>query len=189
MKKYILFISFFLMATLSATEVYADSSRKKYFEKPQIGLWYGPITPVFDTGEHVDPDLGWGGFARLNLPWDLLKVGIDSSYQHYESKGVDDLKLVPAYLNFLFLIPLDFPVRFQIKGGGGLCHVTMSPDNVSQWDPMYMAGVEISFPAGKLANIALRIDYLCIYEKHLKNATENGYVINAGISLYLNLNL
>ncbi len=189
MKKSILSLCVLFSLVFVVNESYADSSRKKYFVKPQIGAWYGPITPLFDTGEHVESDLGGGVFFRYNLPWDLLKVGIDTSYQHYDSKGVYDLKLVPAYLNFLFLVPFDFPVKIQLKGGGGLCHVTMVPDEVSQWDPMFMAGVEVSFPAGKLANIALRVDYLCIYEQHLKGAIENGYVINAGISLYFNLNL
>jgi hypothetical protein len=54
---------------------------------------------------------------------------------------------------------------------------------------MFMTGLEVSFPAGQTVNIAMRIDYLCIYEKHLSGAETNGYVINTGISLYLNLNL
>jgi len=174
---------------LPAFEASAEISRKKYFSKPQIGAWYGPITPVGDTGKHVDPDLGGGLFFRYNLPYEPLKIGMETAYESFSSQGVDSLRLIPAYMNLLYLLPIDLPVKIQLKAGGGFCHVNMGPDNVSQWDPMFMAGTEISFPAGKLANIALRIDYLCMYEKYLNGATTNGYVINAGISLYFNINL
>ncbi len=189
MKKSIIYTSVFAAVFFLAVDAFPASSRKKYFSRPQVGVWYGPVTPVGDTGEHVETDLGGGAFFRYNLPFELFKVGLDSSYQAYESKGVDELELIPTYFNVLFLLPIDIPIRIQLKGGAGLCHVKMQPDNVSQWDPMFMAGTEISFPAGKMANIALRIDYICIYEKYLSGATQNGYVINAGISLYFNLNL
>jgi len=189
MKKSIICISVLAALFLIATDVFAADSRKKYFSRPQIGVWYGPITPVMDTGEHVETDLGGGAFFRYNLPYEPLKLGLDFSYQDYESDGVDELRLIPVYFNMLYLLPINIPVKVQFKAGAGLCNVYMEPDNTKQWDPMFMAGTEISFPAGKLANIALRIDYLCIYEKHLSGATTNGYVINAGISLYFNLNL
>lgn len=189
MKKGIISISVLIAVFFLGADAFSEISRKKYFSKPQIGLWGGPITPVLSTGDHVDPDLGGGGFFRYNLPFELFKVGIDSSYQSFSSKGVDKLRLIPVYFNLLYLLPLDLPVKLQLKGGGGLCQVFIEPDNMKQWDPMYMAGAEVSFPAGKLANIALRIDYLCMYEKHLPEAKKNGYVINAGISLYFNLNL
>jgi len=167
----------------------ASSSRKKYFSKPQVGAWYGPITPLFDTGDHLNPNLGGGIFFRYNLPVDSLKIGLDTSYQSFESDGVDEMRLIPAYANLLWLLPINLPVRFQLKAGGGLCNVKMEPDEINQWDPMFMVGTEISFPAGKLANIALRLDYLFLYEEHLDDAEQNGHFFNAGISLYFNLNL
>ncbi len=189
MKKRIISVTVFIALLFLGADAFSEISRKKYFSKPQIGLWGGPITPVFSTADHVDPDLGGGMFFRYNLPYEYFKIGIDSSYQSFGSKGVDSLRLIPVYFNMLYLLPLDLPVKIQLKGGGGFCNVFMEPDNVTQWDPMYMAGAEVSFPAGKLANIALRIDYLCIYEQHLPEAKKNGYVINAGISLYFNINL
>ena len=189
MKKSIIYVSVLTAVFFIATDAFSASSRKKYFEKPQIGVWFGPITPIFSTSENLDTDLGGGAFVRINLPYDPLKIGFDTSYQTYKSKGVDSLKIVPAYLNLIYLLPFNLPVKMQLKAGGGFCRVNMAPDNVSQWDPLFMAGTEISFPAGKFANIALRIDYLCIYEKYLSGAPKNGYVINAGISLYFNLNL
>jgi hypothetical protein len=189
MKKFIINAGILLAVIFVAADVYPAGSRKKYFTRPQVGAWYGPVTPIYDTGEHVNPDLGGGGFVRYNLPYEPLKLGFDASYQKYSSKAVDSLRLVPAYFNLLYLLPFDFPVRFQVKAGAGWCNVYMRPDEVKQWDPMFMAGLEVSFPAGQTANIALRIDYLCIYEEYLGGAKTNGYVINTGISLYLNLNL
>jgi len=189
MKNFFTFIFFTVVLLVIASDATSAPSRKKYFTRPQVGLWYGPVTPVQETAEHVDANLGGGAFMRYNLPYEPLKLGFDSSYQRYESRGVDSLRLLPNYFNLLYLLPFDFPVRFQIKAGAGWCNVHLEPDNVSQWDPMFMTGMEISFPAGQTFNIALRIDYLCIYEKHLEGAETNGYVINTGISLYLNLNL
>jgi len=189
MKKYIIYACALTMVFFLVTDSFSASSRKKYFSKPQLGLWYGPVTPILDTGDNVEPDLGGGAFFRYNLPYEPLKLGFDSSYQKYESKGIASLRLIPAYFNLVYLLPIDLPVKIQLKGGAGFCHVYMEPDRIAQWDPLFMAGTEISFPAGKMANIALRIDYLCVYEEYLPRATKNGHVINAGISLYFNINL
>lgn len=189
MRKHFTVLCVFLLFLSLCSDLSAASSRKKYFSKPQIGVWYGPITPLFETNEHLDPNLGGGGFFRYNLPYAPLKIGLESSYQYYDSEGVAEMTLIPVYTNLLWLIPLDLPIRFQLKAGAGLCHVYMEPDAISQWDPMFMAGTEISFPAGKLANIALRLDYMCVYEDYIDGATKNGHFFNAGISLYFNLNL
>lgn len=189
MKKNLIFACIVMAVFSLATDAFPATSRKKYFLKPQIGLWYGPITPIYNTGEHLNTNLGGGAFFRYNLPYEPLKIGLETSYQRFESDGVDSLRLYPIYMNLIYLLPIDLPVKIQLKGGGGFCNVHMEPDEVTQWDPMFMGGIEVSFPAGKLANIALRIDYLCLYERYLPEEPKNGYVINAGISLYFNLNL
>lgn len=189
MKKNIIYFSTVFLILIISTELFASNSRKRYFNRPQVGVWFGPLTPMFSTGDKLETDLGGGAFFRYNLPLDSLKLGLETSYQKFDSQGVDELRLIPAYMNLVYLVPFNFPVRAQIKGGAGFCHVQMKPDKISQWDPMFSAGVEISFPAGKMANIALRIDYMLIYEGHMEGSKKNGHVINAGISLYLNLNL
>lgn len=189
MKKNIIYFSIVFLLLFISTELFAANVRKRYFNRPQIGAWFGPITPMFKTGDKLETNLGGGGFFRYNLPLDSLKVGFESSYQKFKSQGVDELQLIPAYMNLVYLLPFNFPVRAQVKGGAGFCHVEMKPDKISQWDPMFSTGVEISFPAGKMANIALRIDYMLIFERHIEGAKNNGHVINAGVSLYLNLNL
>lgn len=178
-----------LMFMFAAMDLSAAISRKKYFNKPQLGIWYGPVTPVFETGELLEPDMGVGLFFRYNLPFESVKLGLDTSYQEYKSTGVNELTMVPVYLNALYLLPFDLPVRLQGKAGAGMCSLYMEPDKINQWEPMFMAGAEVSFPAGKLANIAMRVDYIFIYEKYMNDATENGYFINAAISLYFNFNL
>lgn len=189
MRKYCTVLCVSILFLSLCSDLSAASSRKKYFSKPQIGLWFGPITPLFETNEHLDPNLGGGAFFRYNLPYEPLKIGIESSYQYYDSEDIEEMRLLPVYTNLLWLLPVNLPIRIQLKAGAGMCKVRMEPDDINQWDPMFMTGAEISFPAGKLANIALRLDYLCVYEEYLDGATQNGHFFNAGISLYFNLNL
>ena len=189
MKKSAAIIVIALAAIMFTSDLFASVARKRYFHRPQIGTWFGPITPLFDTSDHVDPNLGGGAFFRYNLPYDPLKLGFETSYQKYESRGVNELRLVPVYMNLAYLLPLDFPVRTQLKAGAGACHIKMEPDSISQWDPMFTTGVEVSFPAGKVMNIALRLDYIYIFQRHLDGAKHDGHFFNAGISLYFNMNL
>ena len=172
---------------VNATALYAVRDQTEYFTRPQIGAWFGPITPVGPTDGLVDTDLGGGLFMRYNTPFSLFKLGLDSSYQHYKSKGVNEITLVPVYLNVLFLLPIDFPLRFQFKAGMGGAYVYAMPDEVGQWDMMFMCGFEVSFPAGRIVNIGLRIEYLLIYESYRQGAQDDGHFINAGIMLYFNI--
>ena len=187
MKKNIVSILILFGIILIAADLFAASSRKNYFLKPQIGAWYGPVSPVLNTSHNLDSSLGGGIFFRYNLPFAPLKIGLESSYQAFDSKGVNEMRLIPVYANLLYLLPIDIPLKIQLKGGGGLCNIYMKPDEVKQWDAMFMFGAEVSFPAGRRVNIALRVDYLNIYEEYKKDATVNGHFFNAGISVYFNL--
>ncbi len=178
-----------LLVVAFSSSAYSKASRKDYFLRPQVGLWFGPLTPIYKTADDVDVDLGAGLFVRYNTPIRNLKFGFDTSYQHYESKGVNELYVVPFYGNLLFLLPLDLPVKFQVKAGFGGSWIKIEPDNASQVDPTFGTGVELSFPAGRSINIALRIDYLYLYEGHIEGSKQGGHLINAGISLYLNLDI
>ena len=186
-KKIIIHILILAGIFLITTDVFAASSRKNYYLKPQLGLWFGPVTPVLDTARSLEPSLGGGAFFRYNLPYQPLKIGIDSSYQYYDSKGVNEMRLIPVYANLLYQLPIDIPLKIHVKAGSGLCNIYFKPDEVKQWDLMFMLGAELSFPAGRTVNIALRVDYLNIYEKYKKDAKVNGHFVNSGISLYFNL--
>jgi hypothetical protein len=158
-----------------------------YFLRPQAGIWFGPVTPVYTTRDDVDTNLGGGLYFRYNTPYQPLKLGFDASYQRFKSDGVNELTLWPVYGSMIYRIPIKFPLAFQVKAGAGGANVTIGPDNEQQWDPMGMVGFETSFPAGRYINIGLRIDYLFIYESYLPGATHNGHIVNTGITLYFNL--
>jgi hypothetical protein len=172
---------------LGYVNAFAYKERKDYFSRPQVGVWGGPITPLGETGKRVETNLGYGGFVRFTFPWQYLKIGFDSSYQRYKSKGVNDLTFVPVYGNLIFQIPVDFPVRFQFKGGAGTGWISIKPDNKNQWDPIFMAGFEVSFPAGRIVNIGLRIDYIYIYEGYIKGSKNGGHILNTGLQIYFNI--
>lgn len=185
-------LSIILLFVLITSNSFAYSSRKKYFSRPQVGIWYGPITPMWETSteEEVDTTLGGGVFFRYNLPSPYWKVGLEASYQPYESEDtINEINLIPVYGNILFLLPFRMPLRIQLKAGAGACRVHVEPDDQRQWDPLFTTGVEVSFPAGKMLNVALRLDYLLVYEEHIDGADRNGHFFNAGISLYFNIGL
>ncbi|MDY6934660.1 MAG: hypothetical protein SVZ03_10630 [Spirochaetota bacterium] len=188
--KIIRIISIIILILIIATGAYSRRRRGvDYFLKPQLGLWFGPITPVYTTRKYVDTNLGGGIFFRYNSPIKSLKYGIDGSYQYFESKGVNTLSLWPVYGSLIYRAPVikQFPLKFQFKVGAGTSYVKIRPDRDHQWDPVGMLGFEGSFPAGKILNIGLRVDYLLIYEEHIDGASRNGHILNTGITVYFNI--
>lgn len=177
-----------IICALAWTGAYAQRrGTSDYFLRPQVGLWFGPVTPIASTREDVETNLGGGIFFRAPTPFKPLKLGLDGSYQHFGSRGVNELTLWPVYGSLVYRIPLRFALIFQLKAGAGGSYVEIEPDGVHQWDPVGMLGFETSFPAGKYINIGLRIDYLCIYESYTTGSRRNGHVVNTGITLYFNV--
>lgn len=184
-KKIGIILLFFLAVTSQTAEARRGDSES--YLRPQIGLWFGPITPVFSTGEVVDTDLGVGLYFRYNTPYKPLKIGVDASYQNFRKReGVNELTLWPVYGNLLYKLPIRFPLTFLVKAGAGGCNVRIEPDDKRQWDPMGMIGFETSFPAGRVINIGIRIDYLFIYEGRAGGG-RNGHIVNTGLTVYFNL--
>lgn len=179
----------FLASIFATTPLFAQLDRKNYFEKPQIGLWFGPVTPIYTTARSLDADLGGGIFFRVNTPASLFKVGVDTSIQHYTSKGMNEMYLVPVYGSIIFLLPIKSAIKFQFKAGAGSSYVFLKPDNSSTWDPTFVGGFEIAFPAGRMVNIGMRVEYLFLYEKHIQGAKYNGHFISSGMQLYFNINI
>lgn len=167
----------------------AARTRRDYFMRPQVGLWFGPVTPLGTTAEKLNKDLGAGLMFRYNTPYRPLKFGLEVAYEKFKSDGNSELRLWPMYGNALYLLPIPLPVKFQYKLGAGTANVKIWPDEKSQWDPLLMTGLEMSFPAGRLVNIGLRLDYLMLYEKHIDGSDMNGHILNSGITVYFNLNL
>ena len=187
MKLNIKFIYVVIIFCMSSN-LFAYNERKDFFYRPQLGLWFGINTPALQTADLVDTNLGGGLLARYNLPFRPLKIGLDASYQAYQNDGVNELTLVPVYANLIYLLPFNLPVKLQIKAGAGANYLYALPDDISQWDPLFMGGVEMSFPAGRIVNIGLRIDYIYIYQAYIQKGSDGGHFVNAGITLFFNLN-
>ena len=182
----------FIIITLFAINAHAAKSRKDYFFKPQLGGWFGPITPLGSTADLVETNLSGGIFARVNLPKSnfilrYFKLGVDTSYQRYMSRGVNDIHFVPFYGSIIGLLPIDIPVNIQLKWGAGAGYFYVRPDRIEQWDPIIATGLEVSFPAGRLVNIGLRLDYIYVDEQYVVNDADGAHFLNIGISLYFNL--
>ena len=178
-----------LIIFTSADKAFAFQSRKDYFLKPQVGVWFGPITPLYTTADELDTSLGGGLYFRYNLPYKSLKIGLDASYQYFSSAGINELHFVPVYTNLIYTLPLNIPIKLQLKGGLGGGYLHILPEDKGRWDPVFMIGAEMSFPAGRFVNIGLRIDYIHIYEGYLAGSEVNGHILNTGIVLYFNLNI
>lgn len=184
------FILTFLIFIFASGNLFAVESRRDYFLKPQVGMWFGPVTPVGNTGEALDANLGGGIYFRYNLPWRYFKVGADGAYQFFKKdQGVNKMHFIPIYGNLIFTLPMNIPLKIQFKAGAGAGWLHIQPDDISRWDPIFVVGSEVSFPAGRFINIGIRVDYIHIYEQYLKGAIYDGHIITAGIALYFNLNL
>lgn len=189
MKKFLIFVFssclFFLAGNLSALELRRDN-----FQKPQVGAWFGPVTPVGKTARALDAYLGGGAYIRYNFPWKYLKVGADASWQYMRDEvGDNRMYLAPFYGNLLLTLPINIPPKFQVKAGAGGAWIHIQPRDRSRWDPLFVVGGEMSFPAGRFVNIGLRVDYLHLYEQHLENSVVDGHVVNTGITISFNLNI
>jgi hypothetical protein len=185
-KCFLIAISGLIFFTLSSS-LFAYRSKKDSFNRPQFGGWFGVAAPLGNMSKKVESNLTGGGFIRINTPERWLKFGVESSYQKFKSTGTTEIELVPVYGNLLYQLPIDFAVRFQIKAGAGASYIKIQPENMKNWEPMFMAGFEVSFPAGKIFNIGLRLDYIHIYEGYAKKNYKGGHFFNAGIQLYFNL--
>ena len=83
-------------------------------------------------------------------------------------------------------MPIPIPVKFQLKVGFGTSWVYARPDDSEQWDPMFTTGLEVSFPAGRIVNIGVRLDYQYVIESHV-GGKQGGHFLNAGVQLYFNI--
>src|SRR5208337_4387014 len=96
-----IFLCFVAAAVIAAcsAEAFALSERKDYFSMPQVGGWFGIVTPLGGLANKVDSSLGGGVFVRLTFPWQYLKFGVDASYQKFKQIGDNGLQFVPIYGN------------------------------------------------------------------------------------------
>ena len=75
-KRLALSVAILLTICFATSTAFAYKSRKDHFSKPQVGVWFGPLTPLGPTQDIVDNSLGGGIFALYSMPFfKPLKVG------------------------------------------------------------------------------------------------------------------
>lgn len=168
----------------------------KWRAKPQLGIWFGPVTPVPGSAlsERLKTNLGGGTFFRINLPSDTWRSEIGISYSYYNSDGPEALHSVPFYGAAVYKMPFDLPITTQSKLGFGGMYMQNRVNHRHNTHPMALLGFELSFPAGKWVNIGVRADYYFVYEKHVDPPETmpdfkmiNGHFLNFGLMVNFNL--
>jgi len=191
------FIPLALTLFMVAAPLSAQVESEGWRFKPQLGIWFGPVTPFPGTqlAEVLTTSLGGGLFFRMNIPSNTWRIEIGSSYSYYTSRSVARLHSIPVYGAISYLIPVNLPLAFQVKAGAGSNFLRGVPEGGYNWLPLGFLGFETSFPAGRLVNIGVRADYFFVYEKHLSppaNASAAYEVYNAhffNFGLMVNFNL
>ena len=165
---------------------------------PQLGLWFGPVLPFPNTAlsEVLVTNLGGGLFSRINLPSKTFRTEIGTSLSYYRSNATEALLSIPNYVAISYSMPIDSPLLLQGKIGVGSNYLRSLPEKNHNWLPAFFLGFEMSFPAGRVVNIGLRIDYYFVIEtignqapsENPNFALHNGHFINIGLMLNFNLN-
>lgn len=144
--------------------------------KTEVGVWVGASNPLpgTETQKYLDTTLGGGFFFRIPWPW-IFYLEMGAFYANYLSATERALTTIPVYFALGYKIPLDLPISFILRAGGGEAFVVARPSNTSRWDPMMIVGLETSFVAGKKIRIGIRIDYNKIYESRMDAPRETKY--------------
>lgn len=118
--------------------------------KAEVGVWLGASNPWpgTETQAYLDTTLGGGFFFRIPWPW-IFYLEMGAFYANYLSATERGLTTIPAYLALGYKLPIDLPISFILRAGGGEAFVVARPSNTSRWDPMIIMGLEASFVAGK----------------------------------------
>lgn len=180
--------------TTGALSAQVESEQWRF--RPQLGLWFGPVTPVPNTriADVLTTSLGGGLFFRGNLPTNTLRTEIGFSYSYYTSRTVARLHSIPVYGALVYTQPINLPLSFYVKAGGGGNFLRNYPEGSKNWLPAGYLGFETSFPAGRLINIGVRADYFFVYEQHLSPPPNNpnyelhnAHFLNFGLMVNFNL--
>ena len=115
------FIPLFFSFALITTAVYPQVETEGWRFKPQLGVWFGPVTPVPGSklAEVLTTSLGGGMFLRANIPSNTLRFEIGGSYSYYTSRTVARLHSIPVYGALVYTLPINLPLSFHVKGGAG----------------------------------------------------------------------
>ncbi|EMY76360.1 hypothetical protein LEP1GSC060_1643 [Leptospira weilii serovar Ranarum str. ICFT] len=164
--------------TENTEEEEKEEKQEGYYDnrKAEAGVWMGASNPWpgTETQKYLDTTLGGGFFFRIPWPW-IFYLEMGAFYANYLSATERGLTTIPVYLALGYKIPIDLPISFIIRAGGGEAFVVARPSNTSRWDHMMIVGLETSFVAGKKIRIGIRIDYNKIYESQMNPPAESKY--------------
>lgn len=170
MKKLILiFILFFSIPLFSQQGRDKDKEREEERRKSEVGIWIGASNPFPGTPSQqvLDTTLGFGLFGRIPWPY-FFYTELGGSYSVFLSQTERALTTIPIYAALAYQLPIDIPVKFFLKAGGGQAYVVVRPENTARWNPLVYGGFEGSFIAGRKVRIGIRIDYNKIIESNLR---------------------
>ena len=134
--------------SLSASHLLSQFELDEVRVEPQIGLWFGPVLPFPATAlsDVLTTSLGGGLFFRMNVPTDNLKTEIGTSISFYESSSTEALLSVPSYAAVSYTIPIDSPILFQFKLGGGINYIENQPERNHNALPAFFQVLKCLFP-------------------------------------------
>lgn len=157
------FCFFCLTGSLSA-QALEDYNKRRY----EVGGWVGAGNPFPGTKtiQLLDTTLGGGAYFRMPFPY-IFYTEIGTSYAVFLSKSERGLTTIPLYAALAYRIPIEMPLQFFVKAGGGQAYVVARPADTARWDPLVYAGLEASFIAGKRIRIGVRLDYNQIRETNV----------------------
>ncbi|WP_167883583.1 hypothetical protein [Leptospira ognonensis] len=157
-------LSFFCLTGALSAQTLEDYNKRRY----EVGGWVGAGNPFpgSKTIQLLDTTLGGGAYFRMPFPY-IFYTEIGTSYAVFLSKSERGLTTIPLYAALAYRIPIEMPLQFFVKAGGGQAYVVARPADTARWDPLVYAGLEASFIAGKRIRIGVRLDYNQIRETNL----------------------
>ncbi len=155
---------------LSFAQGSSDDNQKRRYE---LGGWLGATNPLpgTPTVRVLDTSLGGGFYGRMPIPYNLF-AEFGGSYSVYLSQSERGLETMPLYAALAYRIPVELPIQFFVKGGGGYAYTVARPADTARWNPLLYTGFEASFIAGRRIRIGVRIDYNKIMETNLDVPSE-----------------
>ncbi|EOQ89879.1 hypothetical protein LEP1GSC202_1657 [Leptospira yanagawae serovar Saopaulo str. Sao Paulo = ATCC 700523] len=163
-----LFLSILFALTLFSGLLSAQTLEEYNKRRYEIGGWVGAANPMPGTpsARILETTLGGGFYARMPWPW-IFYTELGGSYAVFLSRSERALTAMPLYAALAYKLPLELPIQFFVKGGGGSSYVVARPADTARWNPTAFGGLEASFIAGRRIRIGVRLDYYKIFETQM----------------------
>ncbi|BDA80082.1 hypothetical protein LPTSP3_g30120 [Leptospira kobayashii] len=172
LKYYFFLILFGFVPSSLFSQNIEDYQKRRY----EIGGWVGAANPFPGTPavRFLDTTLGGGFYARMPWPY-IFYTEVGGGYSVFLSRSERSLTVMPLYTALAYKLPIEMPIQFFVKAGGGGAYVVARPADTARWDPMLYTGMEASFIAGRRIRIGIRVDYNKVMESNLNLPPEYTY--------------